>query len=94
MKILEKSKSFSMIALAAIFFLSASVMSCGDSKKDEASDDQDAIEEVIEVEADSTEHPAEEINEHPADSTEHPSEGEEHPADDEHPSDGDEHPSN
>lgn len=80
MKILEKLKSMSIVALAAVFFLSATLISCGDGKKDASSEDE-ATEEVIMEE----EMPMEEKSEHPSDSTheesEHPSEGGEHPTD-------------
>jgi len=86
MKILEKFKSLSLIAIASIFFLSASLSSCGDGKK-EASSDDDSTEEVMEVEE------TDEAGK--MDSTEHSEEGSEHPSSkEEHPSGGDEHPSN
>jgi hypothetical protein len=86
MKILEKIKSLSLVALAAIFFLSATLISCGDGKKEAASEEESTEEVMMEDEAIEEEMPMEEE----MDSTMH-EEGEH----EEHPTEGgSEHPAN
>lgn len=79
---LKQIKSLGLVAIAAIFLFSATLISCGDKKEN-----ADNTEENTEMKMDSaaTEHPndTENHDEHPSDSAaheEHPAGGEEHPA--------------
>lgn len=94
MRILEKIKPLSLVALAAIFFLSATLISCGDGKKEAASEDE-ATEEVMEEKTES-EHPEDAASEHPSSEEESDSTKmeESDSTKEEHPSGEGEHPSN
>jgi hypothetical protein len=67
MQFSKKLKSFSILLLLLGFLFSSTVISCGNKKTEDQTEQ--------------SEHPSD-GEEHPSDSTEHPSSGEEHPSDD------------
>ncbi len=74
--LLKEFKAYGVMAIAAIFFLTITMSSCGDSKKDSTEEATTTEETVAPVEDHDAEHPTD--HEHTGD--EHPTDGDEHPS--------------